>query len=163
MRKAVCWLVRQAVGGSRPVCWCSMRPSPLCPALLSSPHRPLACAPPSLPGCSMSIASALLLAGAAAYFVGAMVAATAVDYREIAAAADGADPSSMGGGGSGSRGALLAEARAAIVGGEADEEEAGGRPGRLRTLSGSSRGDEEAEAGVSPDRSLLPSDAQRSS
>ncbi|KAL4448931.1 hypothetical protein ABPG77_007648 [Micractinium sp. CCAP 211/92] len=117
---------------------------------------------------SMSIASALLLAGAAAYLVGAMVAASAVDYRELAAAADGSDPSSSGGGGGGgsnggSRGALLAEARAAIVGEEADEEEAGGRVGRLHIVETSSRGEDDAEAGASPDRSLLPSHAQRSS
>lgn len=110
----------------------------------------------------MSIASALLLAGAAAYLVGALVAAAAVDYRELAASADVADPGSTGGRFGGSGGPLLADERATMEEGQGDEE-ALGQAVRLRAHSSSSRGGDEAEAAALPDRSLLPSDAHRSS
>lgn len=62
----------------------------------------------------MSIASSLLLLGAAAYFVAALVSASAIDYRELVAAADAGEGGELGGTG-GSGAGLLAVARAAMA------------------------------------------------
>jgi len=108
----------------------------------------------------MSLASALLLLGAAAYLVGSLVAATALDYRELPAVGQGepsAEDGDFFGGGSdqagGSAAGLLAAEQDAL--------------GRHRSGSG---GDEESGGGgaggsllPSPDRPLLPSTAARSS
>lgn len=109
---------------------------------------------------SMSLASALLLLGAAAYFAGSLIAAGAVDYREFAEAAaadaeegegghleDGGSVRSVRSGRSaGSSGGLLAAARAAMT----REDEEGSRHQQL--------GGPIEEGG-----GLLPSGAQRSS
>ncbi|KAI7845461.1 hypothetical protein COHA_001011 [Chlorella ohadii] len=63
---------------------------------------------------SMSVASALLLVGAAAYFVAALVSVTAIDYRELVAAAQ-AEEGGEGSGTGGSSAGLLAAARAAMA------------------------------------------------
>jgi hypothetical protein len=117
----------------------------------------------------MCLASGLLLAGAAAYFAGALSSATAVDYRELVAAAQSSDdlPGSGGGsGGAGGSAGLLAAARAAMAS-EGDLQQ------HQRQLSdieeeGSMLGDdgglESGTAGrASPDRPLLPPGAFRSS
>lgn len=98
----------------------------------------------------MTIASSLLLLGSAAYLCGMLAAATAVDYRELAAAAEPFEDDASGDGGSTSTGfggmGLLTAARAAMAanerpdsregGGEPDDEEGGGGGGgRLAALA----------------------------
>lgn len=86
----------------------------------------------------MSIVSALLLLAAAGCFAAMLHAATAVDYRHLAAAAgdSSADlPGGSGGSGSGSAG-LMAAARAAMAqdgsAAEQGEDEEGGEAARFR-------------------------------
>lgn len=114
------------------------------------PH-PAHPATPAAP-CSMSLASSLLLLGAAAYFIAALVSITAIDYRELAAAAQVGEDDDLGGSGGGTAG-LLAAARAAMAAEDADAHGHG--------LPLEQQGDEE-EGGLalggqptSPDRPLL--------
>ncbi len=97
---------------SRLLCCCTLQlPSSLCrppPPAAHPPHTT------PLPCCSMSVASALLLVGAAAYFVAALVSVTAIDYRELVAAAQ-AEEGGEGSGTGGSSAGLLAAARAAMA------------------------------------------------
>ena len=101
----------------------------------------------------MSLASGLLLLGAAAYFIAALVSTSAIDYRELAAAVQAGEDGEPGDSGSvsGSAG-LLAAARAAMA-----AEDAHGHGGPL-----GQQGEDEEEGGLalgsrptSPDRPLL--------
>ncbi|PRW32913.1 putative sphingolipid transporter spinster-like protein 2 [Chlorella sorokiniana] len=100
---------------------------------------------------SMSIASSLLLLGAAAYSVAALVSVTAIDYRELVAASEAGEGGGCVGGAGGSSAGLLAAARAAMAA------EDGAEPGvQLSNEEG-----EEGGLGLgssrptSPDRPLL--------
>lgn len=97
----------------------------------------------------MSIASSLLLVGAAAYFVAALVSVTAIDYRELMAVAE-AGEGGEGSGAAGSNAGLLAAARAAMA----------AEDGAELGLPADAGEEEEAGLGLgsrptSPDRPLL--------